>query len=542
MKYTVSEQELPARMRRFLADIDNGKAYSAATLQRSRAGMSSCLRCLVETARLQGLPDELNEDTAAAMVARLTDSSWRQTSIATQRSLLRQYAYETGEGIEWALLTTGSDRRPIPLVLKAPHWAPYRALIPFMLQQGIVDRIIRLADRWLHHRRKTGKVTEQHVRDFKTDPRDLGRLAEFMTAIAPGHPDTRLLQAVQRKQRSKAKGHRKFAAYGTLPEPFLSQMRELAAKSQRHDGLSEARIKVMGCAIRRLLRSAKARDLAPLLTMDTARAFAEDLVASDLKAISAAGYCDFLGYFARHAGYPAEISDALLETHWALKAEAKGQLRHKEIRLAETPISLVDLAGTAHDVLVNAPEVDDIRNRRRDYTLAGAIALLCKLPIRAKDIRDGKIGDQFCRDSEGWCVDLKTSKTGQEIKGRLADCLTPYLDAVLLVDTDPAHLWQVYDARIGTALFANPARDWQNYEREWLRRNMIERTGHSPHIVRSLVYDACVLDQDLDIRVAQALCGHGNETSRKFYELNADRFRRQSGLHDLARIEKAMTG
>lgn len=222
----------------------------------------------------------------------------------------------------------------------------------------------------------------------------------------------------------------------------------------------------MGCAVRRLLRSAEDHGLEPVLTMDTAKAFAADLLSSDLKTISAAGYCDFLGYFAKHAGYPPEISKALLETHWALKADAKRDLREKEIKLAQNPIDLVDLAMTAHEIHHRAPDEDDIRNRRRDYTLAGAIALLCKLPIRAKDIRDGKIGEEFYRDSEGWSVDLKTSKTGQEIKGRLTDCLTPYLDAVLLLDTDPAFIWQIYDTRLGSALFANPARNWENYERE----------------------------------------------------------------------------
>lgn len=306
-------------------------------------------------------------------------------------------------------------------------------------------------------------------------------------------------------------------------------------------GLSESRVKVMGSAIRRLLRSAANHGLEPDLTMDTARAFAADLLADDLKTISAAGYCDFLGYFAKHAGYPPAISDALLETHWALKADATEELREKEIKLARNPVGLADFAITAHELLLWAPDENDIRNRRRDYTLAGAIALLCKLPIRAKDVRKGTIGEEFCRDSEGWSVDLKTSKTGQKIKGRLADCLTPYLDAVLLMDTDPAHLWQIYDSRLGTALFANPARDWKNYEREWLRRNMVERTGHSAHIVRSLIYDTCVLDDDLDLRVARALCGHGHETSRLFYEMNAERYRRDQALAQLAAIEGSLT-
>lgn len=171
--------------------------------------------------------------------------------------------------------------------------------------------------------------------------------------------------------------------------------------------------------------------------------------------------------------------------------------------------------------------------------LPEAMALLCKLPIRALDVRTGMLGQEFRRDSEGWTADIVTSKTGAEIKGRLADCLTRYLDAVLLLDTHPRHLWQIYDQRIGTPLFANPARGWKAYEREWLRRNLTERTGHGPHIMRSLIYDACILDEGMDLRVAQALCGHADETSRKFYEINGDRYRRDAALKHLSRIEKS---
>ncbi|CUH99353.1 hypothetical protein [Leisingera aquaemixtae] len=541
MRFQIRESELPRRMRQFLADIDSGAAYAAETLQKSRPALSSCLCGLIDTARQYSLPFELNSRTAEAMLSLLADAGWTQNSLSSQRTYLRHYAYETGEGVEWALASGANDRRPVELVFRTHFWTPYRSLIPMLTEQGVEDRLIRLADRWLRHRESVKCLTLDHVLAFKTDPRNLGKLAEFMTAIDPGNPDTRLLQEAQRKRRSKAKGRTKQPAYGNLPEPFLSQAKAIASVPGDRGGLSGSRVKVMGSAIRRLLRSAANHGLEPELTMDTARAFAADLLADDLKTISAAGYCDFLGYFAKHAGYPKEISDVLLETHWALKADAKEELREKEIKLARNPVGLVDFAITAHELLLRAPDENDIRNRRRDYTLAGAIALLCKLPIRAKDIRKGKIGEEFCRDSEGWSVDLKTSKTGQKIKGRLADCLTPYLDAVLLMDTDPAHLWQIYDTRLGTALFANPARDWKNYEREWLRRNMVERTGHSAHIVRSLIYDTCVLDDDLDLRVARALCGHGHETSRLFYEINADRYRRDQALDQLAAIEGRLT-
>ncbi|WP_131727445.1 hypothetical protein [Thalassovita autumnalis] len=538
----MSEDQLPPKMQRFLKDIDTGRAYSAPALQKKRANVSSALRCLAETAQLNGLLVILNAETAGAMIKRLQTANWSSSTISGFKTLLRHYAYETGEGEDWALSSGASDRRPVELVLRASHWAPYRAVLPMLLEGGIGDREIRLADRWLRHRNQVTHLSLDHAMTFHADPGNLRGLAAFMTAIDPGNPDTLILQAAQRKRRSTAKGVKHKPAYGELPEPFLSQMKVISRKPKELGGLSTARIKVMGCAIRRLIRAAKQRGLKPELTMETATAFAEDLVSDDLKTISAAGHCEFLGYFAKRAGYPAEIGEELLETHWSLKAEARTDLKHKEIKLAKVPIDLVDLAKTASEILDQAPFQEDIRNRRRDYTLAGAIALLCKLQIRAKDLREGKIGKEFSRDSEGWSVDLKTSKTGTYITGRLADCLTPFLDAVLLMDTDPAYLWKIYDQRVGTALFANPARDWQCYEREWLRRNMTERTGHSAHIVRTLIYDYVTLDAELDAKVAQALVGHAHATSKQFYEVNADRYRRMAALMGLAAIEKALPG
>mgnify|MGYP001594067156 FL=1 len=540
MKFDIAEVDLPKKMRRFLADIDSGRAHSAPVLKKMRNNVSSSLRCLVETARRSGLDEVLSAQTADAMIKRLKAANWKPSSIASQKTLLRYYAYETSEGIEWALDTVGSDRRPLALVFRGHHWAPYRVVLPMLRDEGVAERIIRLADRWLRHRAKVGQLSLDHTLQFRTDPGNLASLVRFITAIDPGNPDTRILQIARCKRLSKAKAVPRKPAYGDLPEPFLSEMKAISRKPKDLGGLSRSRIKAMGCTVRRLLRSARGQGMGEELTMKTATAFAEDLLAGDLKSISAAGYCDFLACFARHAGYPSEIYDALMQTHFALKARAKGDLKRKEIKLAKAPINLADLAKTARNILENAPYENNIRNRRRDYTLAGAIALLSKLQIRSKDLREGKIGEAFSRDSNGWQVNLTTFKTGVKINARLAECLTPYLDAVLLMDTDHEYLWTIYDQRLGTALFANPARDWKCYSAEWLRRNMTERTKHSAHIVRTLIYDYCALDADLDARVAKALVGHSHESSKKFYEINADHYRRAQALAQLSNIEKSI--
>lgn len=538
MKYLITEQELPPRMRRYLADVDTGRAYYAKHLRPSRHALSSAFRGLIETARHNGYAEKLSRESGMAFFDRLRTDGWQQNSLSSQAVLLRKYAFETGEGMDWALESGAFDRRPLELVFRAPHWSRFLA-IQSELQKVCEPSLIRLADRWMRWRQSMPHLDDAAMQSFKADARNLGLLAELMSTIDPENPDTIFLQQIQRKRRTAtcAKSPPQMKPpFHDLPEPFHAEMSRLASRSNRPDGLSTTRIELLSCVLRRLVRVTNDRQMPVELSMETATAFAEDVFDSDITTRSKANYCDALATFAKHANYPSEIRGALKETHNALKLESSSDLRRKEVALAQNPLDLVALAEIAHGRLQEAPHQDHIRTRRRDYALAGAIALLAKLPLRSLDLRTGRIGKEFLRDSEGWRVEIETSKTGTFINGRLADCLIPYLDATLLMGVGEMHLWSVYGARVGTALFGNPARGWKPFGDNWLWGNMRRLTGHGPHIARSLTYDAVVADPDLDLRVAQALCGHAHETSRHFYELNADRYRRSEAQDILAEI------
>ena len=524
--FSVTEAELPVRMRRFLADIDEGQVYSLKSLRSNRRSMGSTLRGLVATARSLGLPAKLNTQTAEAYIVRLLDDGWHTNSLGGPKSLLRHYAYETDEGVEWALASSATDRRPLELIFRSIHWAPFRALIPD-IRVTFTKPEIRMIDRWLRHKKAHVRVDAEMVGRFSGDHTTFSKLAAIMSTIDPENPDNLVLQQAQRNRKHLA------LPYHDLPEPFATDMAKLFSINS---GLSFSRLKAMCSALRRLCHATTRAGLPTELTMETSKAFVDTLFEDDLKLRSVAGYCDFLACFAKKASYPHEIHAALIEVHNAVKLEANTELRRKEHKLAHHPIDLVDVAATAHRLLNNAFDQDDIRKRRRDYVLAGALALLCKLQLRSGDLRNGLVGKEFVRDSEGWSVDLTTSKTGTAIKGRLAAELTRYLDAVLLMDVSEAHLWSVYTQRIGTALFGNPSCGWQPFGKNWLWHNMTQQLHHGPHIVRTLIYDAIAADPYLDASVAQALCGHGSLTSRKFYEVEANRHRQRVGTELLGSI------
>lgn len=169
-----------------------------------------------------------------------------------------------------------------------------------------------------------------------------------------------------------------------------------------------------------------------------------------------------------------------------------------------------------------------------------AAALLVKLPLRSQDLRRARLDRELIRDSEAWRIELVTSKTGARISGALAPCLEEFLDAAVLLGADPADFRRIYARKAGAPLFANHARDGTPCSAAWLYGNFRTLSGHGPHIVRTLMFDACVHDADLDIQVAAALSGHSNDGSAKRYEHDADRHRREEALRRLGALNDGL--
>lgn len=533
-KYEITDTELPPVMQDYL----RSQTLTPAGVKHRTASISSALRGLIVTARQAGLAEKLSLATGSLFIQRLRTEGWTTSSIVNVECILRRYAYATDEGLDWALSSSRVDRRPLDCVYRGRHWAPYRPLME-TLSAAVPAVKIRLLDRWLRHRTRYAQCNETVVDAFQATASDLKTLAGLMTSIDPDALDTRYLQQAQRTVNSvkldpEEKRRRRPAK--ALPEPFASQLQKIASVEL----ISVARQKAMASALRRLIKACEANGIPIVLTMQSAQLFVEGLFESDMKNISRAGYCDFLACFAKHAGYPKDLHRELMAVQNALKLESHQDFKKKAVKLAHTPIALADIAALAFRLREAAGEHHHLRMRWRDYTLSAVLALLSKVPLRTLDLRHARVGHEFTRDSEGWSCNIVTSKTGTTMRGRLAPELTPYLDTALLCETSERHLWTIYEARQGTALFGNPASDWAPFSHDWLRRNMDQHLGHSPHIVRTLIHDEIPRDASLDLSVAQALCGHAHETSRRAYEVNAPARRREASLGQLNRIQQQL--
>lgn len=515
--------DLPAAMKKFVEGAPKPE----------RPSLSLTLRALVSSCRKHGLPEVLSTTSAERLIADAVADGWKPASLGPLKSNLRSFARATGQGTEWAVESLNFDQRPLAEVLAAKHWIRLAGAAHAASAAGLPSPHLRIVDRWLRHRaRLSGSLSDADVRAFTTKGGTLQVLSHALGLIDPGNPDNRVIEEARRVARRRLKPRIPTPKWNGLPEHLRHQL-DLVAALPAGRRPADASIDGMCAALRRLVRAAEGRGLPQILDRDTAAAFAEDLLDGSVKASSGKAYVDLLERFARLAGYPAELVDEIRATIAVFRALSAGEVRRKEIALAERPVELVEVAASAHDVLEQAPGMSNARDRCCCYNLAGAMALLVKLPLRSKDLRLGRVGHEFRRDSEGWQVDLVTSKTGTRIRGRLAAELARYLDAALLHDTDPAHLWRIYDERQGKPLFANAARGWQALSENWLWANMRRQVGHGPHIVRTLMYDECILDEELDAHVAGALCGHRTTTSGKAYEVRADGYRKAAALKSL---------
>ena len=523
---TVAEGELPSGMRRYL------KTCRAQEV----AGISSALRLLVETARERGIKPELSLVSGNALTARVRARGWSQKSIISLHAKLRKYAYETGEGMCWATDSAETDRRNITQVLSGPLWDGYRDTALALLDDGHPERAVRIVDRWLGYRRAFAEVSEAEVLRFSDKVHTIQNLTLTMSLIDPGHPDNRVLEQartmLRRRSQRRAKHEHRFA---NLPDQFVEAL-ERIQRMPKAKRPADSILGAMASALRRLVKSAESRNLPPVIDSRTAAAFAQDIY-DDATVTNRSGqaYCDFMRRFVTLSGIGAELAEDFRITRNEFSELGRHDLRRKVKALAAQPLELAEVARSASDLLNRAPEVPDLRSRRTGFTLAAAAALLCKLPLRQLDLRGACVGREFARDSEGWQVDITTSKTGTVIAGRLADCLTPYLDALILMDVDAEHFWSIHEKRLGQPLLLNLATG-KAYSENWLWSNFRKLTNHGTHVMRTLMYDECVLGDDLDELVAAALCGHASTTSRKFYEVNGDRYRRQEGARQLAAL------
>ena len=273
--------------------------------------------------------------------------------------------------------------------------------------------------------------------------------------------------------------------------------------------------------------------LPPDLSYDGIGIFIDDLDVRDLRNSSRLSYMSCIQALAKEVKYPAKQRRIILMDCLLYRAAMREEVPTKIRKLAANPITLKDVSRAAVEARKQAYEANNDNRRRTFFQRSGVLAILSLLPIRISDVARLVVGRDITRQDGRWRISLVSGKTGFRHHGPLHDSLTPYLDDLINFGANtPIELR--YAQRMGTPLFVTEL--GEPLSSRTIPYNFKAATGHSPHIVRTLVHDALAEHGTHGADLARILCGQSSVEIAKHYEVHAARFRAQKGQEILGKI------
>lgn len=263
-------------------------------------------------------------------------------------------------------------------------------------------------------------------------------------------------------------------------------------------------------------------------------AFIDDLDARALRNRTRLSYLTCVQAVAKETEYPASDRRLILEDCEIYREATRAEVPIKVRNLAANPITLADVAKAAVKWRKEAKKANNPNTRLALFNRAGVLALLSLIPIRIKDVHELIVGQHIFRCKEGWSLKIMSSKTGFRHNGPLHHSLTPFLDDLLLYGEGGSAVGRALQ-RSGTPLFSNEG--CEKLSSGTLRYHFKKATGHTPHIVRTLVHDAMAQHGNYGAELARILCGQTSPQIAKHYEVHAEKFRAQKAQEILAHIQ-----
>ena len=215
---------------------------------------------------------------------------------------------------------------------------------------------------------------------------------------------------------------------------------------------------------------------------------------------------------------------------------AKRERKRKDVWAAKSGKGLGDVWVKAEELLSLSEAAPDGSALRARLTLdAACLALSVVCPLRCGDLHRIAIGSELSRHAEGWSLHIVTRKGERPYhRPELWPELTPFLDALIMLDMTGSGFWEAYEAKCGMPLFSrdggesSPATSWPT--RCWHRH-----FGIGAHIIRSLWHSLMFESESDDQWIALALCGQGNGRTAQHYILEGQK--RRSSRKGRAKIQ-----
>lgn len=307
-----------------------------------------------------------------------------------------------------------------------------------------------------------------------------------------------------------------------FPERYKKAIRSLRHARRGRRAYSDASIASVVHAMGQFLHVVTKAGLEPELSHDGFGLFIDDLDERSLKSSSRLSYLASLQAVAKATDYPKGERKLILEDIGVYREAAGKETKRKVHNLALWPITLRDIAKAAIQARDEGVKASNPNTRRSNLQRAGILALLSLVPLRISDATSLVLGQTIHRDGARWFLDQSSGKSAFESAVPLHRLLTPYLDHLVSlegwgsIDVD-------YPRRLGRPLFSTI--DGQFLSKRTLAASFKSATGHSPHIVRTLVHDAMAEDEGEGAEVARILCGQITPAMGKTYEVHARRHR-----------------
>lgn len=299
-------------------------------------------------------------------------------------------------------------------------------------------------------------------------------------------------------------------------------------------GYSKATIQTTVQGVGQYLAAVQQAGLASEICHEGLSAFIDDLDARTLRNSTRLTYLTAVQAVAKELKYPAEKRRLILEDCEIYRSQMKAEVSTKVRKLAANPITLRDIAKAAVKWRGKAQEATNQNKRRTYYQRSAFLALMSLTPLRLRDANALEIGTHVMRQDDGWVLRIVSSKTNFKHNGPLHYSLTPYLDDLLLYGAKgPCSMH--YANRRGTRLFANYVHEPLSLRT--LAASFKVATGHSPHIVRTLVHDAMAVHGTHGSDLARVLCGQTSPQTAKHYEVHAARHRVEQAQKTLSLIQ-----
>jgi hypothetical protein len=225
-----------------------------------------------------------------------------------------------------------------------------------------------------------------------------------------------------------------------------------------------------------------------------------------------------------------DLDEDLIERLTGLKTRyekaGRKESKHKDRWMLSNNTQVEDVWVRASDLLEMAGTTPVGSARRAHLVLdAACLALSVVCPLRCGDLHRIRFGSHLRRHADHWGIEVATNKTGYEYRRPdLWPELTPFLDAVVMLDMPECDFWDAYDRKAETPLFSRDGGNSDVYV-GWPSQCWQRHFGIGEHIIRSLWHTMMFTSEEDDQWIALALCGQGNGRTAQEYILKGQRKR-----------------